>query len=52
LNYQGTGGSGVVILKYPDSNPAASSTVGSPIYVVEGGYRIYIWKSSGSITFS
>jgi hypothetical protein len=45
------GGSGVVILKYPDSYPAATSTTGSPTITVAGGYRVYIWTSSGSITF-
>jgi hypothetical protein len=50
-SYWGTGGSGVSILKYSTTYPAASSTSGSPIYIVSGGYRIYIWKSSGSITF-
>jgi hypothetical protein len=47
----GQGGSGIVIIRYPDSFVAASSTTGSPTYTVSGGYRIYKWTSSGSITF-
>ena len=45
------GGSGVVIIRYSDSFPAAAATVGSPTYTVSGGYRIYTFTSSGSITF-
>jgi len=45
------GGSGVVILRYPDSWLAAASTTGSPTVTVSGGYRIYKFTASGSITF-
>jgi len=45
------GGSGIVILRYADSNPAATSTTGSPTITVAGGYRVYKFTSSGSITF-
>jgi hypothetical protein len=45
------GGSGVVIVRYPDSNPAATATTGSPTVTVAGGYRIYKWTTSGSVTF-
>jgi hypothetical protein len=47
----GTGGSGIVIIRYADSYIAATSTTGSPTITVAGGYRIYKWTSSGSITF-
>lgn len=47
----GNGGSGIVIIRYPDTYGAASSTTGSPTIVVSGGYRIYTWTSSGTITF-
>jgi hypothetical protein len=45
------GGSGIVIIRYPDSNPAATSTTGSPTITVAGGYRVYQFTGSGSITF-
>ena len=47
----GAGGSGIVMISYPDSYPAASATTGSPTITTTGGYRIYTWTSSGSITF-
>jgi hypothetical protein len=47
----GAGGSGVVIIRYPDSYPAATSTTGSPTITVSGGYRIYRFTGSGTITF-
>ena len=47
----GAGGSGIVIIRYPDTFKAATSTTGSPTITVTGGYRIYKWTSSGSITF-
>lgn len=45
------GGSGIVIIRYPDTYDAATATTGSPTVTVSGGYRIYKWTSSGSITF-
>ena len=47
----GNGGSGIVIIRYADSYPAATSTTGSPTITTAGGYRVYKWTSSGSITF-
>jgi len=47
----GSGGSGVVIIRYPDTYALAASTTGSPTVTTTGGYRIYKWTSSGSITF-
>lgn len=47
----GSGGSGVVILRHLDTLPAATSTTGSPTITVTGGYRIYKFTTSGSITF-
>jgi hypothetical protein len=43
------GGSGVVIVRYADSFPAATTT-GSPTVTVTGGYRIYVFNASGTIT--
>jgi len=45
------GGSGIVIIRYPDTNLAAAATTGSPTVTVAGGYRVYQFTSSGSITF-
>jgi hypothetical protein len=39
-----------VILRYPDSFGNLASTTGSPTLVVSGGYRIYTFTGSGSIT--
>jgi len=47
----GVGGSGVVILRYSDVSDPASATTGSPIITVDGGYRVYVWTTSGTITF-
>ena len=45
------GGSGVVILRYVDTFGEAISTTGSPTVTVAGGFRVYTYTSSGSITF-
>jgi hypothetical protein len=47
----GAGGSGIVILRYPDTFRAATSTTGSPTITVAGGFRVYQFTASGSITF-
>jgi hypothetical protein len=47
----GNGGSGIVILRYPDSYAAAASTTGSPTINTTGGYRYYKFTGDGSITF-
>ena len=47
----GSGGSGIVIISYDAAYSAAASTTGSPSITTSGGYRIYTWTSSGSITF-
>jgi hypothetical protein len=51
LGGAGAGGSGVVIIRYADTYDAAIATTGSPSVTVSGGYRIYQWTSSGSVTF-
>ena len=45
------GGSGIVIIRYPDTSLAATATTGSPTITVVGGYRVYTFTSSGTITF-
>jgi hypothetical protein len=49
----GAGGSGVVIIRYPNTYLDATSTTGSPTYTNTGGYKIYKWTTvgAGSITF-
>jgi hypothetical protein len=47
----GSGGSGIVIIRYASTYPLAASTTGSPTVAIAGGYNVYIWTSSGSITF-
>ena len=41
---------GTVIIRYANTFAAASNTTGSPNVTLSGGYRIYQWTSSGSIT--
>ena len=47
----GAGGSGIVIFRYPDTFPLAKSTTGSPTVTTTGGFRIYQFTASGSVTF-
>ena len=45
------GGSGFVAIRYSDTFPLATATTGSPTVTTTGGFRIYQWTGSGSITF-
>ena len=47
----GNGGSGIVIIRYANTYSEASASTGSPTVTVAGGYRVYKWITSGSITF-
>jgi hypothetical protein len=47
----GTGGSGVVVIRYSETNPAATFTSGNPTYTVSGGFRTYTFTASGSIVW-
>jgi hypothetical protein len=44
------GGSGVVIIRYPNTFSDLTSTTGSPTITNTGGYKIYKWTGSGSVT--
>lgn len=46
----GAGGSGVVIVRWADTLPVAAATTGSPTYSNTGGFHIYKFTASGSIT--
>lgn len=48
----GSGGKGIVIIRHPNTYSSATSVVGTQTNVVNsGGYWIYTFLSSGSITF-
>jgi hypothetical protein len=47
----GNGGSGVVILRYPVNATPPSAVTGSPQIIYTVGYQVYVWTSSGTITF-
>jgi hypothetical protein len=47
----GAGGSGIVLIRYADTYPAAASTTGSPTLYTSGGYRYYKFTGDGSITW-
>jgi hypothetical protein len=49
-HYLGTGGSGIVIIRYLTTSGPLTSTTGSPTYAVENGYRVYRFTQSGSFT--
>jgi hypothetical protein len=47
----GAGGSGIVVIRYPSGQGLPQATTGSPRTYIAGPYRVYVWVSSGSITF-
>lgn len=49
-NYGGAGGSGVVIIAYPESFPAPASITGTYDQPSRTGFRVYRFTGSGSIT--
>ena len=51
FNTCANGGSGIVIIRYADTYDDAQSTTGSPAYAKTGGYKIYTFTGSGTITF-
>jgi hypothetical protein len=40
-----------VVIRYPATFSIAAATTGSPTVAITGGYRIYTFTASGSITF-
>jgi hypothetical protein len=40
-----------VIIRYPDTFASAASTTGSPTFTTTGGYKIYSFTGTGTITF-
>jgi hypothetical protein len=46
----GSGGSGIVIVRFPSTFAAAASTTGSPTYTSTGGWHVYKFTANGSIT--
>jgi len=45
------GGSGIVIVRYPDTYTDAVSTTGSPDFTNSGGFKTYTFTGSGTIRF-
>jgi hypothetical protein len=39
------------VFRYADSFAPATATTGSPTVTVSGGFRVYTFNGSGSITF-
>jgi hypothetical protein len=40
-----------VIVRWPSNTAPPASTTGNPQVLYNNGYQIYIWTSSGTITF-
>jgi hypothetical protein len=47
----GSGGSGIVVLRYASTYSDPISTSGSPTITNAGGYKTFVWTSTGSIQF-
>jgi hypothetical protein len=45
------GQSGIVVIRYPIAEPAATATTGTVSYTATGSHRIYVFTGSGTITF-
>jgi hypothetical protein len=39
------------VIRYPSYLAPATSTTGSPQTYIAGSWRVYVWVSSGTITF-
>jgi hypothetical protein len=47
----GNGGSGIVIIRYPANCAPPASTTNLQQVLYNNGFQIYVWTSSGTITF-
>jgi hypothetical protein len=47
----GAGGSGIVIIRYPQTLSPPTSVTGNVQIGYAAGYQIYTWTSSGTVTF-
>jgi len=47
----GNGGSGIVVIRYPQFYAPAKTVTGNPSIYTSGGYQIYVWYISGTIVF-
>ena len=45
------GGSGIVIIRYPQTLSPPASVTGNVQIGYAAGYQIYTWTSSGTVTF-
>jgi hypothetical protein len=45
------GGSGIVIIRYPANLAPPTAVTGGPQILYNNGYQIYVFTSSGTITF-
>ena len=48
--HNGAGGSGICAIRYPETFALASATTGSPSYALEGGYHVYRFTGTGTVT--
>jgi hypothetical protein len=49
----GSGGAGIVVIRYPETldPPASFGGSNTPQILYADGYQIYIWTASGTVTF-
>jgi hypothetical protein len=47
----GAGSSGIVVVRYADTFADAASLTGGATYTNSGGFKVYTFYGSGSITF-
>jgi hypothetical protein len=46
-----SGASGIVIVRFSANTAPPASVTGNPQILYNYGYQIYVWTSSGTITF-